>query len=33
MNEKTNREIKKAIKEIESGMYRSLDDIMRDLGF
>ncbi|MHA2276042.1 MAG: DUF7557 family protein [Candidatus Kariarchaeaceae archaeon] len=32
MNAKTNREIKKAIEEIESGMYRSLDDIMRDLG-
>ena len=33
MNAKTNKEIKKAIKEIESGMYRSLDDIMKDLGF
>jgi predicted transcriptional regulator len=33
MNAKTNREIKKAMEEIESGMYRSLDDIMKDLGF
>ena len=32
INTRTNKEIKKAMEEIESGMYRSLEEIMTDLG-
>jgi predicted transcriptional regulator len=32
LNTKTNKEIKKAIEEIESGSYKSLEDMMKELG-
>ena len=32
INTRTNKEIKKAMEEIETGMYRSLEEIMTDLG-
>jgi predicted nucleic-acid-binding protein len=33
LNLKTKREIKKAIAEIESGKYKTLDELISDLGF
>lgn len=32
LNTKTNNEIKKAIEEIESGMYKNLEEMMKELG-
>lgn len=32
LNQKTKRELKKAIEEIESGSYKTLDDMISELG-
>ena len=33
LNEKTKKEIAKAIKEIESGNYKTLEEVRKELGF